>query len=140
MRKFKRPTFLEGIVKEETYVSWLTNRAKAHVVRDRKRFHDKQISVSDYKERIHSAVIKSKGKDQYTNEPLAWEKILSYHNKMDLTERRKLLDAPSVDHDFKGEGIFNFKICSRKTNSCKNDLSVSELINFCKTFLKNQRH
>ncbi len=138
MKKFRLPVFLNNIVSEETYSSWLTNRAKAHVVRDRKRYPDRHISVSDYKIRIHFAVNESKGKDQYTNEPLAWKKILTYHNEMNVKERRRLLDAPSVDHDFNGNDKFNFKICSRRTNSCKNDLSVNELIRFCKIFLKNQ--
>ncbi len=139
MNKFELPVFISGVT-QENYNTWLHNRAKAHAVRDRKRFPNKTIRVADYKTQIHLAVVESEGRDQYTNKPLLWKKILKFHNGMTWEERRELLDAPSVDHNFKQNDKFNFdfKICSRRTNSCKNDLSVDELISFCKTFLKNQ--
>jgi hypothetical protein len=78
-RLYELPSFLENKVSRDTYVRWLQRKAQAHVVRDRRRWK-KALSVSDYKKAIHSAVIRSKGRDFYTGEVLDWNLLSRYDN------------------------------------------------------------
>jgi len=88
---------------------------------------------------IHEAVVASNGKDAYTGEQLAWELISTYDNKKSKVGRREYKKSfgllPTVDHVSDGLSAPNFKICSWRSNDCKNDLSSDELLDFCRAVL-----
>ena len=82
------------------------------------------------------------GLDQYTGEELDWKLMSQYNNDeskelgREYKKRHALL--PTVDHVGDGTGPADFKICSWRTNDCKNDLTIEELRDFCITFLRAQ--
>jgi hypothetical protein len=43
---------------------------------------------------------------------------------------------PTVDHLDDGLGEPKFAICGWRTNDCKNDLTIEELAEFCRMFLR----
>ena len=73
---------LEGTLSRKDYVDWLDLKAGSHFDRDRARF-GKQLerSRANYKEDIHEAVLRSKGRDFYTCEPLDWSLVGRYDNE-----------------------------------------------------------
>jgi hypothetical protein len=109
-------------------------KAGAHLRRDRKR-GNKVATGEAYRVAIHAAVVASNGNDFYTGEPLEWERISTYCNDESKARRREykreLALLPTVDHVGDGLGDPDFRICSWRTNECKNDLTVDELIEFC---------
>lgn len=133
------PDFLKGKISLEKYQKWLKRKARAHFRRDKIRKYS-GISVSKYQTSMHKAVIQSGGYDEYTGERLAWKKISKWNNE-DAGEsgkkyKKKYYDLPTIDHEFI-RGKLVFKICSWQTNDCKNDLSLNELIKFCKKIIKH---
>ena len=95
---------------------------------------------AQYKVVIHQAVIESNGFDAYTNEQLDWSLLSQYNNEESKKYRREYKKRfallPTVDHVGDGLGAADFKICAWRTNDCKNDLSIEELIDFCRKILK----
>jgi hypothetical protein len=137
-RKYQLPEFLIGRCTPEGYKRWLGRKAIAHVRRDRGRGH-KAASREAYMMAIHQCVIDSKGYDCYTNEPLAWEIISTYDNDASKAGKRQykksFWNLPTVDHVGDDLSANAFRICSWRTNDCKNDLSEEELIEFCRLVL-----
>ena len=137
-KKYPLPDFLVSRVTPEAYYKWLNRRALAHVKRDRKRGHANATREA-YIAAIHSAVLKSAGFDAYTGEALAWELISTYDNAASKEGRRRykksFWNLPSVDHVGDDLTAGDFRICSWRTNDCKNDLSDEELVEFCKVVL-----
>lgn len=88
---------------------------------------------------IHKAVIDSGGTDDYTGQDLAWENISKYDNAQSKAGRQKykatFSNLPTVDHYGDDLTANSFKICSWRTNDCKNDLSYEQLIDFCQAIL-----
>jgi len=88
---------------------------------------------------IHAAVVESEGVDFYTGERLAWEQISKYRNEESKTRRREYKREfsmlPTVDHIGDGLGPAAFRICSWRTNDCKNDLTHAELIAFSRSVI-----
>lgn len=88
---------------------------------------------------IHEAVVASGGHDEYTGEELAWELISTYDNEQSKVGRREYTKSlallPTVDHVGDGLAAPDFKICSWRSNDCKNDLSSEELLAFCRAVL-----
>jgi hypothetical protein len=70
---------------------------------------------------------------------LAWEKINTYDNAKSKELRRiykkSLGNLPTVDHFGDDLTAEQFRICSWRTNDCKNDLSDEELVGFCQVVL-----
>jgi hypothetical protein len=136
--KYQLPDFLIGRCKPQAYLKWLSRKAVAHVKRDRKRGHE-TASRESYMKAIHQAVTKSGGLDYYTGEPLAWDIISTYDNAKSKEGRRtykkSFWNLPTVDHFGEDLTANSFKICSWRTNDCKNDLSQEELIEFCQLVL-----
>ena len=136
-RKHSTPGFLDGVVSAETYERWLERKARAHVVRDRKRGHAAVRAV--YKEAIHAAVALSLGKDCYTGETLDWHLISTYKNEESKSGRHKYKSSlallPTVDHFAAGETEASFRICAWRTNDAKNDLSHEDFVDLCKKVL-----
>ncbi len=140
--RFPVPEVLKGKCTQQDYTHWLYNKASAHVKRDRKRGND-IATPALYREAIHEAVSRGGDRDAFTGEPLRWDLIRTYDNEESKKGRReykkRFADLPSVDHLDDGMGQPNFAICSWRTNDCKNDLTVDELIEFCEAFLKFQK-
>jgi hypothetical protein len=139
-RAYQLPPCLEGRASAQAYLRWLDRKATAHMRRDRKR-GNAEATRRAYMRAIHEAVITSGGIDAYTGEVLAWELISTYNNEESKAGRRvykrSLCSLPTVDHVGDGLGVPDFKICSWRTNDCKNDLSHDELIEFCRAVLQH---
>jgi hypothetical protein len=135
---FELPPFLGGKVESAVYLRWLQRKARAQVTRDRKRWN-RQLSISEYKQSIHSAVLRSRGRDFYTNERLDWSLLSKYDNAKShaggSSYKSKFALLPTVDHVGANSRIPNFEICGWRTNDCKNDLSLAELRAFCRKVL-----
>ena len=136
--KYQLPPFLEGKVERKVYVRWLSAKAQAHVLRDRKRWN-RWIGASEYKQAIHAAVFRSNGRDFYTNERLDWSLLSKYNNAASRASggsyKKKFALLPTVDHVAPEKRDSNFEICGWRTNDCKNDLTLKELKAFCRTVL-----
>lgn len=135
--KHAMPSFLEGVVTPEAYQRWLIRKAAAHVKRDRKRGHE--CTHSAYREAIHQAVFRSRGKDAYTGEKLDWHLISTYNND-DSKKGRHTYKAgfallPSVDHVDAEATEASFEICAWRTNDAKNDLSLESFLDLCQRVL-----
>ncbi len=137
--KYHLPSFLTDVQTRDSYIKWLQRKAEAHIKRDRKR-GDVTETVSSYKQVIHEAVLDSQGLDAYTKEELDWSLISKYNNnesrKHTRAYKKRFALLPSLDHVGDGLGAANFKICSWRTNDCKNDLSLDELLVFCKRIIE----
>lgn len=137
---FPLPPFLEGRLTQAAYVRWLHRKAAAHVKRDRKRA-DHPITGSHYRNRIHAAVVNSKGLDFYTGEPLAWEMVSTYSNE-ESKAQRSIYKAgfallPTADHVLLDDGSYDFVICGWRTNDAKNDLCHAEFIELCRRVISH---
>lgn len=140
--KYAVPQFLESTeLERDEYVRWLHRKARSHSRRDGKRWQ-KKIFPSKYKRAIHEAVLRSGGEDFYTHERLEWSLIGKYNNdeaeKKGVEYRKDLALLPTVDHEDPGAQEPVFRICGMQTNDCKSNLTVEELKEFCKKFLKAQ--
>jgi hypothetical protein len=132
-RKYGCPTFIgQG---QEKYEKWLVGRARAHVIRDKKRGNE-TATVETYKVAIHEAVVRSDGVDFYTGEQLDWTLLGRYSNAESKANRRRhketLALLPTVDHVGDGSGAADFVICAWRTNDAKNDLSHDEFVELCR--------
>ncbi|MDE2711476.1 MAG: hypothetical protein OXI65_06940 [Acidobacteriota bacterium] len=139
---YELPPFLKGTkVKRQKYARWLHRRAQSHARRDSRR-RKKNVPPSEYKQAIHRAVLDSKGHDFYTGELLEWCLIGKYDNdkaeREGLEYRRDLALLPTVDHENPEAQDPVFRICGMQTNDCKSNLTVGELKDWCKKFLKAQ--
>ncbi len=140
--KYELPQFLERTeINRQKYAVWLERKARSHARRDSRR-RRKKISTSDYKKFIHEAVLNSNGLDFYTRERLDWPLIGDYDNdraeKEGIKYRRDLALLPTVDHEDPVAQEPVFRICGMQTNDCKSNLTVGQLKEFCKKFLKAQ--
>jgi hypothetical protein len=139
MPSYKLPTVLEGKCSQKDYLHWLQVKAVAHVKRDKKR-GNLSVATKSYRDAIHKAVCDGGDLDAYTGRPLRWDLIRKYDNAESKAGKRlykkKFADLPTVDHQDDGMREPSFKICAWQTNDCKNDLSIEDLIKFCKTILE----
>src|ERR1700730_4117755 len=115
LKKYSLPEFLINRCEPSAYVRWLSRKAIAHVKRDRKRQHTAATREA-YMVAIHKAVLQSGGLDDYTGEPLAWEKISTYDNAKSKAGKRdykkSFWDLPTVDHYGDDITANAFRICS----------------------------
>jgi len=134
-KKYALPDFLHGRCEQDAYERWLDAKAIAHVRRDRARGNITATRAS-YMMAIHEAVIASRGFDYYTGEPLDWERISTYDNNESKARRRaykrEFALLPTLDHVGDGSGQPDFRICGWLTNDCKADLTMGELLAFCR--------
>jgi hypothetical protein len=113
------------------YNIWLTAQANSCRGRDRKLITPLP-SLSEYKEAIHLAVVRSRGLDEYTGDLLQWNRL--NHERPPAGGRkshRKRGLWPSVDH-YHGTGRLNYKICSGLTNTAKGALDHQEFVKLCR--------
>lgn len=138
MSKFAIPEFLNGRVSQGQYVRWLHRKAAAHVKRDRTR-KSHLITGADYRRLIHHAVCASNGRDFYTGEELAWEKVSTYSNEESRANRSiykaAFASLPTVDHVLLEDGTYDFVICAWRTNDAKSDLSHADFIQLCRSVI-----
>lgn len=127
-------------IKQAVYKRWLQRRAQSLVRRDRLK-GNKNAQYQEYKTEIYAAVCRCQGVDAYTDEPLDWTLLSQYNNtdsqKQGRVYKKKFALLPTIDHVDDGMGKPNFEICAWRTNDAKNDLSLNELIDFCKKIIKN---
>lgn len=135
LRKYEAPSFRDGIVDQPTYERWLQRKAKAHVLRDRRR-GNLSAAIAVYKAAIHEAVKSSEGRDCYTGEPLRWNLISTYSNEASQRGRRaykaEFARLPTVDHVGDGLGDARFEICAWRANDAKNDLNHADFVSLCR--------
>lgn len=138
MRKYPAPDFVTTASTQQAYSRWLHWRAIAHVKRDKKRGNTTATNEA-YKVAIHQAVCVSDGKDAYTGEPLDWSLLSKYNNAASKLGRREYKAGfallPTVDHVGNGLGPADFKICGWRTNDAKHDLTLPQLIDFCRKII-----
>ncbi len=143
MKIFHLPTFLEGIVEQDSYVRWLGRKAQAHIRRDRDRGNTSS-TLSEYKRAIHKAVCESAGVDQYTHEKLKWSLISQYNNVESKAGGRKYKAnfalLPTVDHVGDGSGPADFKICGWAVNDAKGDLAFTDFVRLCHLITRKHSH
>lgn len=130
----------EFILNSNEYFRWLKRKASSHIARDRKRYLPDKYTVCCYRRRIHDAVLRSNGKDEYTGIDLDWSLINQYNNasssEKKATYRKKFYNLPTLDHTYNKNDPTDFRICSWKVNDAKNDLTLDEFIKLCETILK----
>lgn len=139
--KYTAPAYVLESVEQALYADWLHKKAVAHVVRDRKRWKA-EISVSEYKQAIHEAVINGNGFDPYTGEKLDWHLIGKYDNEsakgVGSNYKRKFRMLPTLDHQEHAHSTEpNFQICSWEVNDAKSDLTHDEFIELCKRIIQH---
>jgi len=138
MRKYALPDVLTGRCSQEDYTHWLYAKAAAQVRRDTKR-GNKTANATKYRDAIHRAVCDGGDKDAYTGQSLRWDLIRTYDNEKAKQGKRdykkEFADLPTVDHVDDGMAEPNFRICSWRTNDCKNDLTLDEFKEVCRDIL-----
>ena len=132
--KYPFPECLQDQCNPLQFDKWLERKARTHLKRDRKRGNTSATRES-YKMAIHSAVIRSNGRDEYTGKPLKWDLISKYDNDQSKAEGRKYKkefgDLPTIDHLDDGCSSPLFRICSWRINDAKNDLTLDEFLVVC---------
>ncbi len=128
------PDALRGFCSETSYRQWLTRKANAHLIRDRKRWHS-TASVKDYMIAIHSAVIDAGRYDYYTGEELDWGLVDKHSNEQSsagwTSYKRMLAMMPMVNHAGDVPGDLDLRICSWRTDDAKSDLTLEEFVALC---------
>lgn len=140
LKKYSLPHFINKIeLCDEEYSKWLHRKANAHFKRDKKREYE-NISLALYKKLIHQAVCESSGLDYYTGDKLNWALCSKYNNEESKSKRhiykKSFTLLPTVDHIDVSSMVPKFVICGWQTNDCKSDLSISELVDFCRKIIK----
>jgi hypothetical protein len=122
-------------IEHDKYIRWLRHRARAHLIRDRKRFPKLHLTGEKYRIDIHEAVCDHGTHDFYTGEALDWSLASAYDNdesKVGKTAyKRDFALLPTVDHVFETDGTWRFVICAWRTNDAKNDMSHTEFVALC---------
>lgn len=136
-RKYPIPDFLERCgIDQNHYGRWLDKVTNAITRRDQKRLKQ-PLSKACFRCAIHNAVCDGGDRDYYTGEKLNW-KLLQHFNGIAVPER-KHHEVPSVDHDRVHPTKPIFRICSLRTNKCKSDYSIEEVLAFCEAFVAKQK-
>ena len=135
--KYPIPPFMSDLgFTQNTYGTWLDRITIAHSVRDNSRLGTK-VNREAYRTAIHDAVCRSNGRDAYTNEPLDF-RLLEHFAGAPVVGRSEE-ETPTLDHVVLHPTKPVFAICSLRTNKCKADLTVPELIDFARKFLTFQK-
>jgi len=139
--KYRLPSFLSGICTQTGYSKWLLNKADKIIKRDRRRNKSYVVNMTmkDYAQKIHAAVLKNGMFDPYTGDKMDWKLISKWDCSKDQPDgyKKKFAMMPTVDHVH--ADILEFEICSWKTNTAKADLEPDEFINLCKKIAKYRK-
>jgi hypothetical protein len=136
-RCYPIPVFIreQGITQDD-FGGWLDRVTRAHIKRDRVRL-GVRIPAELYRRAIYEAVVQCDGRDYYTGHVLDWRQ-LRFISKGDGSDQNHWL-LPTVDHENLDAEAPVFRICSMRTNKCKSDYSVEQLLEFCEAFIRHQR-
>lgn len=111
------------------YVAWLNCQAEACKRRDDiTGRHLKDV----YRAAIHKAVVRSAGLDDYTGEPLEWNRL--NHERVRRPGRRSHRingRYPSVDH-YQGTNVLSYRICAGTVNFAKGALDHQQFVALCR--------
>lgn len=113
------------------YNAWLNGQARSCRARDQGLI-DPLPAIEEYRTRIHDAVIRSEGRDEYTGELLEWNRL--NHPRPEAGGRKRHLQRcsyPSVDHYF-GPGRLDYRICSGVTNLAKGAMDHQRFVDLCR--------
>jgi hypothetical protein len=131
------PSFLDGVITDAQYRTWLTRKAKYIIAEDRERRRPcvKGATARLYKELIHKAVCEAGQFDPFTGAALQWELVCTWDDTTDknideATFRRFAL-LPTVDHVDPCSEDIRFEICSWLVNRSKNNLTADEYVALC---------
>lgn len=120
------------------YFSWVQRKAVALRKRDRKRGGTGE--VQQYRQAIHTAVVKSQGRDHWTGEWLDWGLIGTYDNREAAAgkgqHKKQYALLPTIDHR-SNRPEPDFVICAWRTNDAKHDMTPQELFDFCTAVLNH---
>jgi hypothetical protein len=131
------PKYLQDIgISQDDYGTWLDRITNAHVKRDRQR-STAPINRATYRCAIHKAVCDSNGYDFYTGEELDWKSLQHFNCDFSLNRKDHLI--PSLDHIGLDPSTPVFNICSLRTNKCKSNYTIEQLIDFCCKLLIYQK-
>lgn len=118
------------------YNQWLQAQATSCRARDRGAIEPRP-PLSDYRTAIHLAVVRSRGLDEYTGEPLEWNRL---NHERPIAGGRKNHRTrgrwPSVDH-YHGTGKLNYRICSGQVNNAKGPLDHQQFVELCRKVATN---
>jgi hypothetical protein len=139
--KYRLPSFLSGICTQQSYSKWLRNRADKIIKRDRNRnkSYVVNMSIRDYAEKIHAAVLSGGQFDPYSGEKMDWKLICKWDTSKNQPDgyKKEFAMMPTVDHVH--ADILEFEICSWKTNTAKADLEPDVFIALCKKIAKYKK-
>jgi hypothetical protein len=138
--KYSLPCFLEGRFTLAAYRKWLLVKARSLHLRDLKRGrpYAKEGTWTEYREKIHGAVLAGGERDPFSGAALQWELVSTWDDKkaresgQEYFKRFYLL--PTVDHT--DPALFDFEICSLLVNSCKNQLTPQQFIGLCRKIVE----
>ena len=147
MARVELPDFiLSAGVTAEKFGRWLEGRAVAHQKRDLKRAGKtghQPPGLDVYRGAIHTAVIRCRGLDEYTGQPLDWAAVGTWDNgeaeEKGAPYKRLFRNMPTVDHvqgaDGRPESLHDLRICSWEVNDAKGDLSFEQFEALCRRVL-----
>lgn len=141
-KEYQIPSFLTKVkISQDEFGKWLDKVTNAHLRRDRKRLGGQKILPVTYRKAIYKAIKDSCGRDYYTGEKLDWNLLQHFAGTKISNGRDKLI--PTIDHEKLSATAPIFRICSMRTNKCKSDYSVAEVLAFAETLIqyqKNKKH
>ncbi len=147
--RYPLPPVLTGICDAKAYHKWLDCKADELQKRDKqfKRPVGVKFSQSQYKEKIHAAVMANNGTDPYTGDSLRWDLIGTW-NDMRTAERgapsaqaampKEFFLLPVADHVDPDSGDLEFEICSWIVNEGKSRQTPQEFIDLCRKVVENR--
>jgi hypothetical protein len=131
------PAFLENVITDLQYRTWLTRKAKYIIAQDRERKRACVMGATArlYKKLIHKAVCEAGRFDPFTGQALQWELVRTWDDtkvkNIDEERFRTFALLPSVDHVDPYAAEIKFEICSWLVNRSKNDLTGEEYVALC---------
>jgi hypothetical protein len=148
--KYPLPPFLTGVCGLVKYHKWLRCKADQLQKRDKElgRPYAQRLSQADYKEKIHNAVLESKGRDPYTGDFLRWDLIGEWNsNKGPAFPRRRTYGAmkrefyllPVADHVDPDSDDLELEMVSWIVNEGKSQMKPEEYRTLCRKVVDHGR-
>lgn len=120
-----------------TYSSWLERQALNCKHRDPVGCRQ---GIEVYRAAINAAVVRSAGFDEYTGEPLEWNRLNQAMPEGVGRRRHRIRGRyPSVDH-YQGLGVVQYRICSGTVNAAKGALDHQQFVEMCRRVVAHHTH
>lgn len=137
-QKYPIPEQLKKLrVTQNDFGKWLDKTANSIVRRDRKRIKG-TIVKSIYRDAIYKAVCHDCDVDYYTGKKLNWKLTFS-SAKLSYRSSKNDKYLPTIDHEKLSATLPVFRVCSMRTNKCKSNYSINELLEQYEWFIKKQK-